>query len=375
MSVSSIPEKVKVRLWSKSAGRCQYPGCNRILWKDELTQKEMNQAFIAHIIADKPNGPRGDRDLSKKLSKNIDNLMLLCDTHHRLIDREEVEFHTVELLRNYKKEHEERIEQVTGIVSEKSTHVLLYGANIGKHCSPLSKEKAYHAVVKNGYYPAESNPIELSLKNSSIQDHEKSYWEIEKENLTRLFEQKVKSRLCNGSINHLSLFGIAPQPLLIYLGHLLSDLPSAEIYQLHRSPPDWVWRDNLKKSAYITEEKGKEGKKIVLIISLSQKINIDEVYKVLDKKVTVWMLFIDHPHNEFIENKGQLTEFKIEIKKVLSNIKEKHGSNDIIYLFPAVPASIAIEIGRARIPKVDNPLVIYDYNKKCDGFIKTIWIE
>ncbi len=233
MSVSRIPDKVKFKLWGKSAGRCQYPGCNKILWRDDLTKVEFNTAYIAHIIANKPNGPRGDKKLSKELAWDISNLMLLCDDHHRLIDKEKVDEHTVELLREYKREHENRIERITDITPNMQTHVLLYGANIGEQSSPLNKQKAYNAIVKNGYYPAESDPIELSLKNSAIKDDEDGYWNIEKENLNKLFEQKIRYQLKDGLMNHLSIFGFAPQPLLIYLGHLLSDIPTAEIYQLH----------------------------------------------------------------------------------------------------------------------------------------------
>ena len=104
MSVSHIPNKVKLRLWGKTAGRCQYPGCNKILWRDDLTKVEFNTAYIAHIIADKPNGHRGDKVLSKKLPRDISNLMLLCDEHHRLIDKEKVDEHPAELLSEYKRE-------------------------------------------------------------------------------------------------------------------------------------------------------------------------------------------------------------------------------------------------------------------------------
>ena len=98
MSVSYIPEKVKIRLWGKAAGRCQYDGCNKQLWLDSLTKTEFNTAYIAHIVADQPNGPRGDAALSKKLKADISNLMLMCDEHHRLIDREDIEGHPVEKL-------------------------------------------------------------------------------------------------------------------------------------------------------------------------------------------------------------------------------------------------------------------------------------
>lgn len=42
MSVSHIPEKVKIRLWGKAAGRCQYEGCNKPLWLDSHTKAECN---------------------------------------------------------------------------------------------------------------------------------------------------------------------------------------------------------------------------------------------------------------------------------------------------------------------------------------------
>src|SRR5260221_13969749 len=72
MSVSYIPETVKLRLWGKTAGCCQYEGCNDQLWVDSLTKAEFNTAYIAHIIADSPDGPRGDPILSPQLKREKD---------------------------------------------------------------------------------------------------------------------------------------------------------------------------------------------------------------------------------------------------------------------------------------------------------------
>ena len=76
MSITHIAEQTRLRLWGKSAGRCQYQGCNRPLWYDSLTKTEFNVAYIAHIIADSPKGPRGDALLSEQLKDDISNLML-----------------------------------------------------------------------------------------------------------------------------------------------------------------------------------------------------------------------------------------------------------------------------------------------------------
>src|SRR5207249_1098708 len=109
MSISYIPEKVKIRLWGKAAGRCQYEGCNEPLYIDTLTQAEFNLAYIAHIIADSPDGPRGHPVLSEQLKCDLSNLMLLCDPHHRLIDKHDIAGHPVERLREMKALHETRV--------------------------------------------------------------------------------------------------------------------------------------------------------------------------------------------------------------------------------------------------------------------------
>ena len=85
-------------LWAISGGRCEYEGCNTPLYMDILTKKKYNKAYIAHIVADSLDGPRGDPERSEKLANEISNLMLLCDPHHTLIDKD-VANHPVELCR------------------------------------------------------------------------------------------------------------------------------------------------------------------------------------------------------------------------------------------------------------------------------------
>jgi hypothetical protein len=116
---TTIPSRIELELWVKAGGRCQYDGCNEALLIDPLTLKRMNRAYKAHIIADSPNGPRGDQDLSAELAKDIDNLMLLCDPCHRRIDREDVSGHSSERLRLMKRRHEERISRVVSIAQVK----------------------------------------------------------------------------------------------------------------------------------------------------------------------------------------------------------------------------------------------------------------
>jgi len=367
MSVTNIPEKVKMRLWGVAAGRCQYEGCNEPLWKDSLTQVEFNAAYIAHIVADSPDGPRGDKVLSPKLAKEISNLMLMCDKHHRLIDRQDVAGHPVERLLEMKRKHEARIELVTSMMDNMQSHVLLYGANIGCHSTHVSYERTIPAMAPLKY-PSEKPAIEISLKNSSFYDHEELFWTMEKAQLKRQFDDLVKRRQALGDIKHLSVFALAPQPLLVELGTLITDICPADVYQLHREPSDWVWQDHPDGFEYKIIEPGTRFEKVALNLSLSATIDNDRIYSVLGENTSVWTLTIPSPNNDFLKSRQQLQMFREEIRKLLDQIKIEHGHENILNVFPAIPVATAVELGRVWMPKADLPLHLYDENRQNGGF-------
>lgn len=370
MSVSYIPDWVKLCLWGKAGGRCQYDGCNRQLFRDGYTQAEFNSAYIAHIVADKPDGPRGDPILSELLKRNIDNLMLLCDVHHRLVDKIDVAGHSVQLLQEYKRRHEARIELVTGIQDDQRSHVLLYGAKIGEHGSPLSFSKAASAMIP-ARRPAEPTAIELGWKPSPFEDSETAYWMMEREVLRRQFAERMKAKLDGGKIEHLSVFALAPIPLLIELGRLLSDLPAAEVFQLHREPADWKWREEPRSFAYeLIPPVDSSRKTVALILGLSADVIPVRVEAVLGANVAVWTLKHAQPGNDFLHSAVQLQEFRRALREAFNRIKAEHGEDAELHLFPAVPVSAAVEIGRVWMPKADLQFAVYDQNRKTGGFTR-----
>ena len=367
MSKTDIPEKVKIRLWGKAGGRCQYEGCNDRLWLDELTKAEFNVAYIAHIIADSPAGPRGEVILSERLKTDISNLMLMCDKHHRLIDKENVEGHPVYRLQEMKREHEKRIDIQTSIQCNKKSHMILFGANIGEHNVVLNWNMAALAMVSQKRFPAENRAIELGLKNSVFMDHEA--WQIERENLRRQFVEWVKPRIASGECAHFSIFALAPMPLLIEFGRLLNDISAAKVYQLHREPQDWKWQDSeVDDFDYTIVEPDEMYKVVALNLSLSATIDNARITTVLGDECSIWKITVSEPGNDFLTNSAQLTIFRVRFRDLLKRIKDKHGENTIIHIFPAVPVSVAVEIGRVWMPKADLIMRIYDHNRKLGGF-------
>lgn len=366
MSQTHIPEKISVKLWVKAGGRCQYDGCNQPLWRDDLTMTEMNRSYIAHIVADSPDGPRGDAVLSPRLAAELANLMLLCDTHHRLIDREQVAQHPADRLHQMKAAHESRIEALTAIQPDKKSDVLLYGANIGGHDSPVGFAKAAAAMVPERY-PASQGGIALGMTNSAFRDRDAEFWRIESENLRRLFNERVKPRLADRSIQHLSVFAAAPQPLLMLLGSLLSDIPAAEVFQLHREPPGWLWREHPKGFDYLVEEPGTISGPPALVLALSATVSDERVTAVLGG-ATIWRVTVRETNNDFLRSRAQLQQFRETVRPLMDRIKARHGEGATLHVFPAAPVAVAVELGRILMPKADLPLRIYDQNRNLGGF-------
>ncbi len=366
MSVSYIPEKIKILLWGKSAGRCQYRGCNTSLYRDDLTQAEFNQCYIAHIVADRPNGPRGDVTRSEELKQSLNNLMLLCDTHHRLVDRVEIENHPEEVLLLMKKEHEDRIDLITGIDYNLKSEIIIYKASIGNNPVMMTYDSLKEFVIPEKY-PARNAATDLSLSNSTSVDSRKTFWELQLENLDDQFKDQVLPKLRKSELSHLSLFAIAPIPLLIKLGTYLNDIQQLDVRQKRRNPDTWKFDEDLHTDYNLLL--AQEAKKhIALKIELSASITDERIIKVLGEDVSIYSINIENPDNDFVKSRKQIIEFGEKMKEAFREIKKMHGQDVILNVFPAMPISLAVQLGRVWMPKADLSMRIFDQNYVSGGF-------
>ena len=371
----NIPDRISNILWGKAAGRCQYKGCNELLWIDHVTKTEGNYADRGHIWDFSEKGSRGHPELSTKLKADLSNLILLCTKHHRHVDKADKEGHPVERLQEMKKRHEERIEILSSISEEMQSHILLYWAKIGENIVNISWQEAAQAMSPVRY-PAENTAIELGQRNNFDYDSEESFWSNERKNLIRGYKRYVEPRLDSGDIKHLSIYAIAPQPLLIELGKLLSDIPAGDVYQRHREPEvSWKWKDDPIISDYIIYEPNEIYLTVALNLSLSATIDNSRISRVLGENVSIWTMTIEKPDYDCMKSKKQLSLFRSAFRNLLDKIKAKHGHYSEIHLFTAVPVSAAVEIGRILRPKADLTLKVYDENKINGGFKMALEIK
>jgi SMODS-associated and fused to various effectors sensor domain len=367
--------RTKMVIWSRAAGRCQFRGCNKHMIGDLLSGNEdAIFGFVAHIVADAPGGPRGDPARSHLLADDLSNVMLLCYEHHKLVDSDDVAGYPEARLVEMKLEHERRVEIVTDMLEDRASHVLCYAANVGAHESLIGFDRVRSAMLP-ARYPADGRATRIEMLGSSIQDSEPEFWNYERTNLQRKFSLLIQQRLTARDIGHLSVFALAPQPLLIELGRLLGDIAPADIHQLHREPKGWTWAEQHRSITFEVAPAAHVRGPPALVLALSADIEPARVTAVLGPNAAIWSIRATQPGNDIMRSKADLVEFGRLIRRILNDIKKCHGENHVLSIFPALPVSAAVEVGRAWMPKADLPLRIFDQCTKLGGFVPTLQIE
>jgi hypothetical protein len=372
-----IKRSVESMLWGRAAGRCEFEGCNQELYKSRVTQEPVNIAEKAHIYAFSAAGPRGNRGARRKPLNDIENLMLVCGGCHTNIDKKWTKNrYTASMLQKWKKAHEQRIARVAEIGPAKRSHILLFHANIGDHRGPLHYRQAVDAVFPQRY-PAEDHAIEFGYRNNPLSEETQSaYWDSESRGLDAHYAE-VRRRIKRGDIAHLSVFALAPQPLLIKLGTLLGDIVPADVYQLHREPRStWKWpaRPTATSSLEIRRPTSTTGPP-ALVLALSATVTGDRITSVLGPDAAIWTVTVPDPHKEIVKSPNQLSEVRALFRHLFDEIKAIHGQTTVLHVFPVMPVSLAVELGRARSPKADMPWRVHDQVNGLGGFVPALEIH
>lgn len=375
----SIPPKTQIELWAIAAGRCEFRGCNKPLYLDELTKTKGNLSLISHIIAAEPGGPRGNDIDSPRLAKDITNLMLTCKDHGKIIDsKENVTDYPVELLREYKKEHEERIKILTNIMDNAKSHVLIFQAPINGKTFNIDKTQAHQAILPK--FPAKEHPDLIDFSDLADKETEDGYWSFLARNTKTKFNAIFKYGTNRRDYKHVSLFALAPIPLLVYLGHLIGDIESVDLYQRHRHTKDWKWKyepADFRKEYYRVIEPTTHNSKaqIAILISISGLVDRKTVARSIGAACNMYEIAAVTPGLDFLTSSLKLEMFCYEYRQLLGKIRFNNGHNKELHLFCATPSPIAVECGRAVLPKSDPPIRVYDFITATGGFVYALTIN
>ena len=111
MAISKNDERL---LWGRAAGHCSNPACGQELTSLLDSGEGYNIGEMAHIIARQEDGPRGQKGGG---ADSYANLVLLCPSCHRRIDKAPDGEFPEEMLHDWKQQQETKVAQMGNFVS------------------------------------------------------------------------------------------------------------------------------------------------------------------------------------------------------------------------------------------------------------------
>lgn len=362
-----VPDLTRLLLCVRAGGRCEFDGHNEYLFEHPMTLTHGNFAEIAHVVGFREDGPRGkDRRRPKDINE-IDNLMLLCPACHTLIDRRPTEY-TRAILERYKREHEDRIQHLTSLGSERKTSALVMKATISGQTVSVPFDHIVAASLPR--YPLSRNPATIDL--TAIDDSGPGFIDTACKTIGKTVARVLEADGEAMRAGHLSVFALGPIPLLVYLGSRLSTKVPVALFQRHREDETWTWRPRGRRLAYKTRLlKGGDKSKVALVLSLSGTISLRDLPAETQASSTVYEMTLDHltPNPTFLQTRRDLDAFRVAYPEAIALIVKNHPGVTEIDLFPAVPAPIAVLCGRERLSKVHPQLRVFDNDKTKGGFV------
>lgn len=365
----AISPKLSLFLHVRAGGRCEFDNCNAYLLEHEPTGTPGQYAERAHIWAFSERGPRGRGSGRPRDIHHIDNLMLLCKNCHTKIDNEP-HVYSVEVLRKFKRDHEQRIFDLTGLAKDRDTVPLVLKGLVAGRIVDISDDDMQRAAAPNNLRLRDKIEIDITnLPDSSDQNYWASAMSIVDAGVQQLSRVKPRG---NRSM-HVSVFALAAIPLLAYLGSKLSDKIRVDLYQRHRNPESWNWHDGHGDTHFDCQKVRDGTADVGLLVNVSGTI-ARETINSISRDMTLYELNVTgrSPTPLVLNTRDDLDRFVVAYVRTLEAIRAAHPGLNQLHTFPAVPAPVAVALGRHILPKVGPKLVIYDHDKRSGTFSPAI---
>jgi HNH endonuclease len=170
----SITDKSRKVLWGRSGSLCAF--CRAHLVIDaSAVDSESIVGDECHIISGAPNGPRHDQNLGPEEIDSLDNLLLLCRVHHKLVD-DQPETFSADTLRQLKANHERWVKgRLIEENQQEPVRIVRNSSEIPKHLTLITSAKTLLNLSSgchgNYYdYPDDLTEIDLDCVGEFLQN-------------------------------------------------------------------------------------------------------------------------------------------------------------------------------------------------------------
>lgn len=365
-----LSDRGAMRVWDDAAGCCMYQGCGHFVGDTSLTTLSARHGYLAHIIGSAPDGPRGSLASSYQNSDDPENVMLMCDEHHRLIDRIDPDAHDIPTLQRMRAKHVAAVRQLRESIKYQKTNILEIIGDIAGISTSVSSRQLRETILQRSLNPSD---IRESFFKDSYRDrrHKPDFWKqyidhIE-EDLNLLRKQLKGSGRLSQDASPLSVFCIHWMPIALLAGRIIGE--AREVYEYHFNRADWLFRD-ITHSPIASEcifskvSTPTSQQECVLTLEFTTHLTNDHFPESLTEKINSGEYGHYRIHASTPDKNWPESPKHIELFRQVANDALKHLQDEIriktIHLIIISPSCLALAFGRLLQPGHHSNIVVYD---------------
>ncbi len=354
------------QVWADAGGCCMFKGCGKDLSTVPLYTQGARIAYLAHIIASDPEGPRGTQAESHALSNCSENIMLMCDAHHRLIDSFAPELFEASRLREMRREHTAKVRSYRAAMQYPEAQAMSLLADLGNIPTHFADSEFMDALLAEGF------SMHPEVKRHLIYQHRDErtspdFWG----NYLREMELPIRNMVQDigrPQTGALAIFPVHHTPTLVLAGRIVGEARKVIVFQRSRKCQSWQWNlaDTLHpvgtfKADGLTDKQADE---VVFTVELTAHLDERALPEGLINGVTSGdiprvRLLTDVPNNECIQRKDDLAQAIDVARIVINSIQDKMCAKRV-HLIALCPASVAFSIGQLMQAGHHATFTLYD---------------
>ena len=355
------------KVWADAGGCCMFKGCAQDLSNVPLYNKSRRIAYLAHIIASDPDGPRGTDEESHLLSNHPENIMLMCDAHHRLIDSFEPGIYKAPRLQEMRRVHSSKVRMYRDAMRFPEAQVMTLFADLGNIPTHFPDSEFVEALLAEemSMHPEVKRHITFRARDDRTPP---DFWGNYLREMELAIGNMVQDLRRPSFANSLAVFPVHHTPTLILAGRIVGEARQVEVFQRSRQRKSWLWNVNAAaRSANSFSVSGLSDIQVdEVIFTVELSANIDEntlplrLYQQFAAGQMPWIrLTTDDPNPECIQRKEDLSQFIHAARSAVNSIQDMMRAKRV-HLIVVSPASATFSVGQLLQAGHHSVFTIYD---------------
>ncbi len=173
-----------------------------------------------------------------------------------------------------------------------------------------------------------------------------------------------------------AVFPLAPVTACLYLGYILTNRPSVQLFQFHRDERTWVWpripavREGLSVT---TVQRREDPTDVAFLFELSAIIDHQRVRSLLPAGTQIISVSVPTPRTSWLQSPRQLIDLARTARDSFEDAMANCPRAGRWHIFYAGPAPGAVAVGQQLNPTMTPPVQFYEF--RHPGHVPSLLIE